>query len=140
MKGCKAFIKHFSDTKKNCEHKNLPKFSLFKFQLPQRVIIADWDIAEVLQTCYFGYFGNDSLRKPAMVLSAWGKLWCSSSCKKWNLSLTSFLKYCMIIFHILKNPAIWLAEIILAHNLQIRIFPGMEFLVKHKKQHYFSFF
>ena len=51
MKGCKAFIKHFSDTKKNCEHKNLPKFSLFKFQLPQRVRELN-SMIEILQRFY----------------------------------------------------------------------------------------
>ena len=52
--------------------------------------------------------------------------------KKSTWSLTSFLWY-----YTLKNPAIWLAEIILAHNLRIKILPDKGFAVKYKSQYDF---
>ena len=46
-----------------------------------------------------------------MIVSAWRKLRCLSVCQKYASSFTSFLRY-----YILKNPVIWLADIILAHR------------------------
>ena len=66
-----------------------------------------WDIAEILQTCYI-----------------WN-LWLQTSIficmPEKTLSFTSFLRY-----YILKTPAIWLVNSILAHNWRTRVLPDME--------------
>ena len=46
---------------------------------------------------------------------------------KINSSFTSFLKY-----YILKNPAIWLGDSILAHNSRTWILPDMRLVVKYQ--------
>ena len=51
------------------------------------------DIAKILQTCCFGYFGHAWLWPIKTILSACWKLWCQCLCKKSCLYLTSFLKY-----------------------------------------------
>ena len=43
-------------------------------------LLISWDIAKILQTYYFGYFGH------------WRKLWCISPCKKPDLSLNKILQ------------------------------------------------
>ena len=53
--------------------------------------------------------------------------WCLSASKKSTWFLILFLSY-----YILKNPAIWLAKSILAHNLRTRILPDKGFVVKYK--------
>ena len=55
-----------------------------------------WDISNILRTFifYFGYFGYCKLRPPETMIPGCRKLWSLSSCKKYHLSLTTFLKYC----------------------------------------------
>ena len=62
-----------------------------------------WNIAKILQTCYFGCFGYVWLRPVKRTLPACRKLWCLYSCKKWYLSLTSFLEY----FNDIANLLFW---------------------------------
>ena len=59
------------------------------------------DIAKVLQTCYFGYFGLAWLWLVKAMLPACRKCWCLSSCKKPYLPLISFLKYYKNIVNLL---------------------------------------
>ena len=59
------------------------------------------DIAKVLQTCYFGYFGPAWLWLVKAMLPACRKCWCLSSCKKPYLPLISFLKYYKNIVNLL---------------------------------------
>ena len=57
-------------------------------------------------------------------------LWKTSmfiSCQKSTSSFTSFLRY-----YILKNPAIWLADSILAHNSRTRSLPDMRLVLKYQ--------
>ena len=65
---------------------------------------------------YFEYFEHVWLRKLKMVVSYCRKRWCLSSCLKYTWSFTFFLRY-----YISKNPTIWLATSILAHNLRTKI-------------------
>ena len=54
-----------------------------------------WDIAMKLESCCFGYFKHAWLWPSKTMVSALRKLWCLSSYKKTNLSLTSSLRrYC----------------------------------------------
>ena len=69
------------------------------------------------QTSYFGYSGHVWLRTSKLVPSTCRKLQWLSVCQKSTSSFTSFLRY-----YILKNPPIWLADRILAHNSRTRIF------------------
>ena len=61
-----------------------------------------WDIARILQICYFGYFGN---AWPSPIKNHSTNLWetfmliCMQ--KKSTLSLTSFLRYCKEIANLL---------------------------------------
>ena len=55
-----------------------------------------------------------------MIVSACRRLHCLSAYQKY----TSFLQF-FLRFYILKNPAIWLADTILAHNSRTRIFPDI---------------
>ena len=80
-----------------------------------------------MQTFYFGYFGHAWLPKLKMIVSTCRKLRCVSACHKYTSSFISFLRY-----HILKNPAIWLASIILAHNSRARILSDMKLVVKYQ--------
>ena len=41
-----------------------------------------WDIAKILQTCYFGYFGHAWLCPPNMILSTCRERLCLSAAKK----------------------------------------------------------
>ena len=80
-----------------------------------------------MQTFYFGYFGHAWLPKLKMIVSPCRKLRCLSACHKYISSLISFLRY-----YILKNPAIWLASSILAHNSRARILSDMKLVVKYQ--------
>ena len=77
-----------------------------------------WNIAKILQTCYFGYFGHGSVHPPKTINSPWRKLWCFSKCLKSTWSLTFFLRY-----YNLKNPTTWLLTSILAHNFRKEFCP-----------------
>ena len=87
-----------------------------------------------MQTSHFGYFEHAWLHKPKMIVPTCGRLWCLSTCQKYTSSSTSFLRYC-----ILKNPAIWLTDNILAHNSRTRILPDMGLVVKYQQQYSFHF-
>ena len=50
-----------------------------------------WYIAKISQTCYFGYFGNGSLRIPKLILSICRKPWCLALGKK-STSFTRFFE------------------------------------------------
>ena len=76
-----------------------------------------WRYSKDIQTFYFGYFEHAWLHPPKMTVSTCRRLRCLSACQKLTYSLTSLLRY-----YILKNPAIWLADSILAHNWRTRIF------------------
>ena len=60
-----------------------------------------WIYCKDTQTSYFGYFGHVWLRIPKLIKSTCRKLRCFPAC--WCFS-----------YYILKNPAIWLANIISA--------------------------
>ena len=52
------------------------------------------NIAKIMQICYFGYIRHNAWLWPLkMKVLDFRKLWCVYSCKKSNLSLTSFLKF-----------------------------------------------
>ena len=53
-----------------------------------------WDIAKMLQTCYFGYFGHTWLHTIKVILSTCRKLVCLSAGKKSTSSPTFFWRYC----------------------------------------------
>ena len=55
-----------------------------------------WDIARILQTCYFGYLGHAWLRTPRVTLSTCRKLSCFSAGKKSYSSSTFFSKIAKI--------------------------------------------
>ena len=78
-----------------------------------------WRYCKDMQTPYFGYFEDAWLATPRMIISTCRKLWFLSASQKQTSSFTFFLRY-----HMLKNPAIWLTERILAHNSRTRILPG----------------
>ena len=69
-----------------------------------------WRYCKNIQT-YFGYFGHAWLHTSRMIVSNCRRLQCLSTCQKYTLSFTPFLRY-----YNLKNPAIWLYVSILAHN------------------------
>ena len=46
-----------------------------------------------MQICYFGDFEHFWPRQSKMIVSTYGKLCCSSACKKSTSFLTSFLRY-----------------------------------------------
>ena len=52
------------------------------------------DIAQILQTCYFGYFGNAWLNTLKVMLSTCRKLLCLSAGSKSTSSSTFFWRYC----------------------------------------------
>ena len=64
------------------------------------------------------------------IVSTCRRLRCISACQKSTSSFTSFLRYC-----ILKNPAIWLADSILAHNSRTRILPDIGLVVQYQQQY-----
>ena len=77
---------------------------------------------EILQRyeTYFGYFGHAWLHSPKIIVSPCRRLQCLSACKKQTSSSTSFIRY-----YSQENPANWLVDTILAHNLRPRILPNM---------------
>ena len=85
-----------------------------------------WRYCKCMKTFYFGYFGYVSLCTPKIIVSTCRKLQSLSVCLKYTSSYTSFLRY-----YILKNPSIWLADNILAHNSRISILPDMGLVVKY---------
>ena len=93
-----------------------------------------WRYCKDMQTSYFGHFGHTWLDTPKMIVPPCRRVQCLSACQIYTSSFTSFLTY-----YILKNPAIWLTDSILAHNLRTRIFPDVGLLVKYQPQYYFSF-
>ena len=76
----------------------------------------------VLRACLATQFKNNSI-------NLW-KTSCSSTCRKYTSSFIFFLRY-----HILKNPVIWLAGSMLAHNSRIRILPDLGLMVKYQWQY-----
>ena len=66
---------------------------------------------------YFRYFGYTWLHTPKIIVSTCRRLWLLSSCQKYTSSFTSFF-----LSFILKNPVIWLADSILAHNTRLRYY------------------
>ena len=52
-----------------------------------------WDIARILQICYFGYFGYAWLRTPKVILSGCRKRLCLSAGKKPNSFPMFFWRY-----------------------------------------------
>ena len=68
------------------------------------------------------YFGHAWLHTPKLIVLTCRRLPCLPGCQKYNLSFTSCSRY-----HILKNPAIWLADSVLAHNTRTRILPNTGF-------------
>lgn len=53
-----------------------------------------WHIAKILQTWYFGYFGQDWPCPPKLIVSTCRKIWCLSACIKSSSTLPSFLRSC----------------------------------------------
>ena len=66
-----------------------------------------WRYCKDMQTSYFGYFGHAWWHTPKLIVSTCTRIWCLSACKKQTSSFTLIL-----IYYILKNPAIWLAVLI----------------------------
>ena len=57
--------------------------------------LLSWKFAKIIQISHFGYTGHNAWLWPLkMKVLASRKLWCLFSCKKSNLFLTSFLKFC----------------------------------------------
>ena len=57
--------------------------------------LLSWKFAKIIQISHFGYTGHNAWLWPLkMKVLACRKLWCLFSCKKSNLFLTSFLKFC----------------------------------------------
>ena len=56
-----------------------------------------WYTAKILQTCYFGYFGQAWLDAPIMIVSSCRKLLHLSACRKTTSSPTFFWRYCKYI-------------------------------------------
>ena len=75
-----------------------------------------WRYCKDMETSYFGYFGHAWLDTPKMIASTYTRLRYLSACQKYTSSFTSFLRY-----YILKNPAIWLADSILAQSWRTKI-------------------
>ena len=75
---------------------NLKKLLVFIYMYKVDFILHGflWDIARILQTCYFGYFGNDRLRKPKVILSICRKFWYLFLGKKLTSFPTFFGGYC----------------------------------------------
>ena len=73
-------------------------------------------VLQNMQISYFRYFGHAWLDTPNMIKSTSRKFRYFSICQK----NTSSLRY-----YILKNPAIWLVNIISVHNSRTRIFLDM---------------
>ena len=62
-----------------------------------------WDIAKILETCYFRYFGNDWPCPPELTVSTCTKAWCLYACKTSALSIHPFFleilqRYCKLIY------------------------------------------
>ena len=89
-----------------------------------------WRYCKNMQTSYFGHFGHAWLHTPKLIVSTCRKLRCLSACQKYTSSFSYFLRY-----YILKNPTIWLADSILAHNSRTRILPDMGLVVKYQQQY-----
>ena len=95
---------------------------------PTRMLF--WRYCKDIQTSYFGYFGHAWLHTPKMIVSTCRRFRCLSACQKYTSSFTSFLRY-----YILKNPAIWLVDSILAHYSKTRTLPDMGLVVKYQEQY-----
>ena len=70
----------------NLREKNLPYLSCFL-----------WDIAKILQTCYFGYFGHAWLLAPKVTLTTCRKILCLSAGKKSTSPPMFFWRYCKVV-------------------------------------------
>ena len=95
---------------------------------PTRMLF--WRYCKDIRTSYFGYFGHAWLHTPKMIVSTCRRFRCLSACQKYTSSFTSFLRY-----YILKNPAIWLVDSILAHYSKTRTLPDMGLVVKYQEQY-----
>ena len=69
------------------------------------------DIAKICT--YLGYFGHAWLNIFKMIITTCIGFWCLPACQKQTSSFTNFL-----IYYIVKNPVIWLADSILGNNLR----------------------
>ena len=83
------------------------------------------NIAKICKLLYFGYFGHARQQIPKLILSTCRKLWHLSASQKYTSSFATLLRY-----YILKNPAIWLTNSILADNLKTRVLSYMGLAVK----------
>ena len=79
-----------------------------------------WRYCKDMQTSYFGYLGHALLRTPKMIKLTCRKLRCFFACQKQTSWFTLLLRY-----FILKNPAVWLANSISAHDSITRILADM---------------
>ena len=77
---------------------------------------------------FFGYFGRASLGTVKVITYQLAENFDDYlHAKNITSSFTSFLRY-----YIWKNPAIWLADSILAHNLRATILSDIGFVVKYQ--------
>ena len=105
----------------------------FRGHLQAKNQLQPYAFLEILQRytkSYFAYSGHACLCKPKQIVSTCRRLRCLSASQKYTSSFISFLRY-----YILKNPAILLADSILAHNSRTRILPDMRLVVKYQQQY-----
>ena len=96
-----------------------------------------WNITNIFQACYFGYFGHAWRRLPKMIVLTLKQTTILIYKKKINFTLSSLLRY--YTFYTLKNPEIVLPKNILVHNQRTKILPDMGLAVKYQDQCDFSF-
>ena len=104
-----------------------PKNQLHPFFFP-------WDISNILQTCYFGYFRHAWLLTPKVILSTCRKVSCLPAGKKINFIPHVFLeilhRYVNILFYV-----IWACLATHAKNYSINLhFRKLRFLSASNKQ------
>ena len=68
---------------------------------PLHLLLLFWDIVKMLQTCYFGNFGNVWPSPSKIIVSICRKLPCLLAHKKSTSSSTFFLTYCKEIANLL---------------------------------------
>ena len=101
-------------------YQSVEKFCVYlQAKISSSWLMPFWRYCKDMQT-YFGYFGHAWLYTTKLIVSTCGRLQCLSACQKSSSSFTSSLRY-----YILKNPAIFLADSIWAHNWTPSVLPDM---------------
>ena len=100
-----------------------------------------WDIAKILQTYYFGYFGHASLRTPKMILLTYRKRSCLPAGKESLSSPTLFWRYCKLQRHAnFLFRVLWACLGTETQNDSINLYKTSIFICMPKRNFIFGYF